>query len=143
METTFVSLQYGDHSSEIREVESELGLKIIQDPSIDPLQELDGFAAQVAAMDLVITTSNTTAHVAGALGVPVWTLVPRLGSGALLWYWFRSGSTSPWYDSMTLFRQTRWHDWTDVIKQVVSDMQPFRIPRYNKNSVGIENWDSP
>ncbi len=128
METTFVSLQYGDHSSEIREVESELGRKIIQDSSIDPLQELDGFTAQVAALDLVITTSNTTAHVAGALGVPVWTLVPRLGSGALLWYWFRSGSTSPWYDSMTLFRQTKWHDWTDVIEQVDSNLQTFRIP---------------
>jgi len=107
---TWVNLQYGDVTQEIQSVNTS----IIHDPSIDPLQDMDAFAAQVAALDLVITTSNTTAHMAGALGKPTITLVPRRGPG-WLWYWFDARSDSPWYPNMTLFRQDKDGNWASTL----------------------------
>jgi hypothetical protein len=76
----FINLQYGDCTAELVDVEQHIGTAIHCDGEVDPLKDLDAFAAQISALDLVITTSNTTAHFAGALGVPVWTLLPA-GSG--------------------------------------------------------------
>lgn len=124
--TTFVSLQYGNHMDEIEAARSETKCDLILDPDVDPLKDMDTFAAQVAAMDLVVTNSNAAAHVAGAAGVPVWTLVPHLGSGGLPWYWFKEGKNSPWYDTMTLYRQTQWQKWNDVIDDVAKDLTAFQ-----------------
>ncbi len=102
--TLFVNLQYGDCAEEIKAAKQKFGVEIHQDPEIDPLADMDGFFAQVAAMDLVISTSNSAAHVAGALNVPTWLLLPH-GRGAL-WYWFLRREDSPWYPSMKIFRAT-------------------------------------
>jgi len=115
---TFVNLQYGDCEEELAAVEAVSGIRILHDKEIDPLKDLDSFASQVSAMDLVITTSNTTAHMAGALNVPVWTLVPRLGTGALCWYWFRDRIDSPWYPSMRIFRQEQWGCWHQELEKI-------------------------
>ncbi len=101
---TWVSLQYGDCKAEIAAVEAAFGIKIISDPAVDPLTDLDAFAAQVSAMDTVVTTSNATAHMAGALNIPTWTVV-RSGVGAL-WHWFDKRHDSPWYPRMRLMRDT-------------------------------------
>ncbi len=101
----FVNLQYGDCTAELANVRKRLKIDIFEDPAIDPLKDMDSSFAQVAAMDLVVTTSNTTAHVAGSLGVPVWVVLPPL-KGAL-WYWFIRRTDSPWYPSATLFRARR------------------------------------
>ena len=112
---TFVNLQYGDNREAIAAARSEFGVYIIDDGEVDALSDLDGFAAQVAAMDLVISSSNTAAHMAGGLGVPVWCAIPRaLGSGRR-WYWFGEGCNSPWYRSMTLFRQTHAGVWGNLL----------------------------
>jgi len=113
---TFVCLQYGVKRDD-GEV-ARLGLKdgFYIDGDIDALSSLDASAAQVAAMDLVITVSNTTAHLAGAQGIPVWTLLPN-GPGSF-WYWFRGREDSPWYPSMRLFRQTAPRSWDSVISLV-------------------------
>lgn len=114
-DAAFIDLQYGDTSADRAEA-SRVGLNVIEDTDIDPLTDLDGFAAQVAALDLVITISNTTAHVAGALGVPCWVLLPSgLGEN---WYWFLDRDDSPWYPSVRLFRQSEPGVWTDVINNV-------------------------
>jgi ADP-heptose:LPS heptosyltransferase len=98
-----------------------LGVAVYQDAEIDSLKDLDGFAAQVAAMDLVISVSNTTVHFAGALNVPVWTLLSA-GLG-LLWYWFRDREDSPWYPSMRLLRQQHLGDWGDVIARAAVELR--------------------
>ncbi|MBI3710298.1 MAG: tetratricopeptide repeat protein, partial [Proteobacteria bacterium] len=82
----FVNLQYGDCAADLAAVKEKLGVAVHHGAEIDSLKDLDGFAAQVAAMDLVISVSNTAVHFAGALNVPVWTMLPA-GLG-LLWYWF-------------------------------------------------------
>jgi Flp pilus assembly protein TadD len=98
----FVNLQYGDCAAEIAAAREEFGVEIFQDPAVDPIADVDAFFAQVSAMDLVITTSNTTAHVAGSQNVPVWVLLPR--ANGLFWYWFVGRDDSPWYPSARLIR---------------------------------------
>lgn len=100
---TFVNLQYGDCAQELKAVKDQMGVAVVQDPEVDPMKNVDDFFAQVAAMDMVITTSNTTAHAAGSLNVPTWLL---LNSGpAALWYWFIDRDDSPWYPSVRIFRR--------------------------------------
>jgi hypothetical protein len=119
----FVSLQYGRIEKELSDVRSAMGWDIYSDPEIDPLLDPDASAAQISAMDLVLTTSNTTAHFAGALHVPVWVFAP-LGPGAL-WYWFTEGATSPWYPSMRLIRQRRPGQWADVIQEAARGLRDW------------------
>lgn len=126
----FVALQYGDCSREIENVEHDLGISVTRDTSINPLTDMDSFVAQVAAMDLVISTTNTTVHVAGALGLPVWTLLPE-GTGRP-WYWFLERSDSPWYPSMRLYRQSTARDWSVPFAKVQHDL-----------NLWIQNWSVP
>ena len=120
---TFVNLQYGDCEAELAAVKDTLGVEVYQDPEVNPLKSLDEFFAQVGAMDLVISTSNTTVHVAGSLNIPTWLI---LTSGpASLWYWFHECVDSPWYPSIKIFRRPaigsdadpEW--WRDGIDRVV------------------------
>jgi tetratricopeptide (TPR) repeat protein len=106
----FVDLQYGDTAAERAAVAAELGVEVIHVDGLDLRDDLDGFAALTAACDLVITVSNSTAHFAGALGVPVWIFVSA-GVGKF-WYWGLTAPTVPWYPSATLIRQNAAQDWT-------------------------------
>jgi hypothetical protein len=123
----FVNLQYGDCSRELAQAKKELGVDIFHDREVDPLKDMDAFFAQVAAMDLVVTTSNTTAHVAGTLDKPVWVLLPP--TFGLLWYWFLKREDSPWYPSARLFRAPRlnlaesW--WNSVVPNVASALRDW------------------
>ncbi|MBL8630847.1 MAG: tetratricopeptide repeat protein [Rhodospirillaceae bacterium] len=96
----FVSLQYGDCRAEIAEAKAKFGVEIIEDPEIDSMKDMDSFFDQVGAMDLVISTSNTTVHVAGAMGVPLWLLLAERTTP--LWYWFTNRTDSPWYPSIRI-----------------------------------------
>ena len=99
---TFVNLQYGDCAAELAAVKRDLGVDVFHDQYVDPLKNMDDFVAQVAAMDLVISTSNTTVHVGGALNTPTWLM---LQSGPVSqWYWFLKGESSPWYPSLRILR---------------------------------------
>ena len=105
----FVSLQYGDAAGEIAAAAALLGATIIADPDVDQLASLDDFAAQVAAMDSVMSISNTTVHIAGALGTPCVALVPP--AQGLLWYWGVTGEATPWYQSVRLARRAPEEGW--------------------------------
>jgi len=119
----FVDLQYGDTSEERARVEKEFGVKIAHIESLDLRDDLDGVAALAAACDVVITVSNTTAHIAGALGVPVWILVPA-GIGKF-WYWGHEGESTPWYPSATLIRQKSQWDWAPELREVGQRLARF------------------
>ncbi len=120
---TFVNLQYGDNADEIEQFEKDFGIKIISVREVDPLADLDSFASLVAAMDLVVTTSNTTAHIAGGLGIKTWVLCPT-GPGKL-WYWFRDSQDSPWYSSVKLFRQPSALHWASTVNDVAEQLQEW------------------
>jgi hypothetical protein len=109
----FVNLQYGDCRADLARVKKQLGVEVYQDPDVDAFSDIDGLFAQIAATDLVITTSNTTAHIAGAQNKPVWILLPV--GGGLPWYWFLRRSDSPWYPSARLIRaQSKESAWWTV-----------------------------
>ncbi len=113
----FVNLQYGDHSQELECIRHKFDVEIYQDPEVDPIQDLDTFAAQIDAMDLVISIDNSTVHLAGALGKPVWTLLPYSPD----WRWMLDRSDSPWYPSMRLFRQPKFGDWQSVFDDLAQE----------------------
>jgi Flp pilus assembly protein TadD len=110
----WMSLQYGDCTAELEDVRKRLGVAIHCDSSVNPLLDLDAFAAQVSAMDLVISIDNSTVHMAGSLGVAVWTLLPCVPDSR----WMEGRADSPWYPSMRLFRRSRADDWHDVFDRV-------------------------
>jgi len=117
----FINLQYGDVEEEINAFTAQTGISIYQDRDIDSLKDLDGFAAQVSALDLIISTSNTTVHMAGALGKRVWTLLHYVPD----WRWQLDRLDTPWYPSMTLYRQPVSDDWYSVFQRVQADLQWF------------------
>jgi tetratricopeptide (TPR) repeat protein len=96
----FVSLQYGEVDAEIAEAARAFGCDFIADAEVDQMRDLDGFAAQIAALDHVVSVSNTTVHFAGALDKPCVVLLPA--DRRALWYWGAEGETTPWYASLAL-----------------------------------------
>lgn len=98
----FVNLQYGDCAEDLANVRARLGVDIFHDADVDSLVDMDAFFAQVAAMDAVVTTSNSAVHVAGSQNIPTWLLLPH-GKGTL-WYWFLHRADNPWYPSVTVIR---------------------------------------
>jgi hypothetical protein len=72
-------------------------------------------AAVMAGLDLVITTDTSIAHLAGALGRPVWTALALSPE----WRWLLGRADSPWYPGMRLFRQTTDGDWSTVVAAMV------------------------
>ena len=109
----FVNVQYGDCRQEIASVLNDIGVAIYQDTEIDTFNDLDGLAAQLASLDLIISIDNSTVHLAGALGQPVWGLLPFTCD----WRWLKKRPDSPWYPSLQLFRQSSPGDWASALTQ--------------------------
>jgi hypothetical protein len=82
--------------------------------------DLSRAAARMAALDLLITVDSMPAHLAGALGVPVWTLLLADAD----WRWMKHREDSPWYPTMRLFRQARDGDWAGVLERVRDALRP-------------------
>jgi Tfp pilus assembly protein PilF len=78
------------------------------------LGDLMDTAAAIKALDLVVTPDTALAHLAGALGAPVWVALPF----ATDWRWLLGREDSPWYPSLRLFRQERWGDWGEVFERM-------------------------
>ena len=109
----FYSLQVGERSRDI----GAPGLSGLDGKISDLGKDLGDFAdtaAAVGQLDLVITVDTSVAHLAGALGTPVWTLLPWVPD----WRWLLDRDDSPWYPTMRLFRQPAAGDWDAVIDEV-------------------------
>ncbi len=118
-----VDLQYGDTSAEREAIRQEFGVEILHLDEIDNMNDIDGLAALINACDAVLTVSNTTAHIAGALGRPVWILVPQ--AQGRLWYWFREGKKSPWYPEAQLVRQQGGQSWGELVASAAPEILDF------------------
>jgi ADP-heptose:LPS heptosyltransferase len=83
---------------------------------LDPLLgDFGDTAAAIMALDLVISVDTSVAHLAGALGKPVWLLLPFAPD----WRWLETRSDSPWYPTARLFRQSEPQRWENVVASVV------------------------
>jgi hypothetical protein len=109
-ELSIYSLQKGPASVEVNKWPG--GEKIIKLDS--EIHDFADTAAIIANLDLVISIDTVVAHLAGAMGKPVWTLLPFVPD----WRWLLNRNDSPWYPSMRLFRQTRANDWAGVFKRL-------------------------
>ena len=111
---TFYSLQKGAGEEQL--LNSPAGM-----PVVNLAQDLNSFtdtAAVVANLDLLITVDTSVAHLAGAMGKPVWTLLPYIPE----WRWLLGREDTPWYPTMRLFRQAKPKDWNSVMERVASSL---------------------
>jgi hypothetical protein len=109
-EIQLVSLQFGPPASQLNTPPDGL---VIAD-ALAGITDFADTAAVVSQLDLVIAVDTSTAHLAGAMGKPVW-LLSRFDA---CWRWMHGRSDSPWYPTLTLFRQNRPNEWGEVITQV-------------------------
>lgn len=82
-------------------------------------------ARTIRSLDLVISVDSMPAHLAGALGVPVWTLLRAHAD----WRWMEARNDTPWYPTMRLFRQQQEGDWAPVIDHVLASLQEWAASR--------------
>jgi Flp pilus assembly protein TadD len=119
-----VSLQRGQGSEQLAPLSERLKIVDLAE-SLD--QQGDAFVDTAAVMmnlDLVVTSDTSIAHLAGALGVPVWVAL----SYAPDWRWLLNRTDSPWYPTMRLFRQSRLGQWEDVFAEIAAELRS-RSPR--------------
>lgn len=117
-----IDLQYGDMRKE-KAAAVMSGLTFNSAVDIDLTNDIDGLASLISACDVVVTVSNTTAHIAAALGKPVLVMLPyRIGK---LWYWsdVLSPSGSIWYPTVKTFHQESPEDWRGTITDVVDHLK--------------------
>ncbi len=86
-------------------------------------------AAAISGLDVVITVDTAVAHLAGALGIPAWVMLPYAPD----WRWMLDREDSPWYAGMRLFRQERPGDWTGVAERVATALASVVRPAYTIN----------
>jgi hypothetical protein len=82
-------------------------------------------AAFIAQMDLVITADTAVAHLAGALGKPVWSLLQHAPD----WRWLLERTDTPWYPAMRLFRQPKLGDWLSPVRQAANELNSLQRSR--------------
>jgi len=114
----FINLQYGEYSDDLRQLEESTGVHIYDWDDADPLTDLDNQAAQISELDLVISFSNSTIHIAGSVGTPTWVLL----TFAPDFRWILNRKDSPWYSSVKSFRQQQYSDWENVFFQVENEL---------------------
>jgi tetratricopeptide (TPR) repeat protein len=108
----FFSLQMDPAASQLAEVDAQI---------IDlqaAITDMADTAALIGKLDLVITVDTAVAHLAGALGKPVWVLLPFAPD----WRWLMERADSPWYPTMRLFRQPKFGDWPAVLESVRGEL---------------------
>jgi tetratricopeptide (TPR) repeat protein len=109
----FFSLQKDEGEAEIRKT----GFKLFD--HMDECEDLLETSALIENLDLVISVDTVTAHLAGALGRPVW-LLNRFETE---WRWLLDREDSPWYPTMKIFRQSRGGSWDEVLAKVASALR--------------------
>lgn len=100
-------VDYGEECSDIKLVDLT-----------EMIQNFDDTATILAGLDLLISCDTAVVHIAGAMGVPCWMLVPFNPD----WRWGLEGDTTVWYDSVKLFRQSERGNWTDVIERIKKEL---------------------
>lgn len=114
----FYSLQYTNTAArEVCALEEKSGIRVKHYPTLVESQDYDETVNFVASMDLVITVCTTIHHVAGALGIPCWTMVPDQPA----WRYGIKGEKTPWYKSVKMYRQKE-GDWDKVIHKINGDL---------------------
>jgi ADP-heptose:LPS heptosyltransferase len=116
---TFISLQCGFGVEQLKEVSGRRPL-VFEDIDTTHGRFMDTMAI-MKNLDLVVTVDTSIAHIAGALGIPVWIILPKCSD----FRWFTDRTNSVWYPSMRIFRQKPYEEWEPVLKEVLTALQEF------------------
>ena len=111
--TIFINLQYGETSKEIKDILDQHGIEIISIDEIDNFNDIDALASLIEACDYIVTSSNVTAHIAGALNKKTYLLLPY--AYGKIWYWGENDTHSLWYPSIEIYRNTNSNSWEKPI----------------------------
>jgi hypothetical protein len=114
-----ISLHKGAGEEQLRELPSGMKIETLGDTFDPPGESFLDTAAVMMNCDLVITCDTSVAHLAGALGLPVWVVLKWQAE----WRWLLERTDSPWYPTMRLFRQTFRGDWTGPFREVEGELR--------------------
>jgi hypothetical protein len=128
--TSFYSLQVGEASKQIKTVSSFFSMADVCSVYTD----FSDTAAFIAGLDLVITVDTSVAHLAGALGIPVWILLTKDWTD---WRWLHNRDTSPWYPSVRLFRQPTPGNWSGLVEEIQLELEQFAVEHVASKLSGI------
>jgi tetratricopeptide (TPR) repeat protein len=120
-EVVFVSLQLGERARDADAAPH--GMCVVSAGA--ELKDFADTAALLSVLDLLISVDSAPVHVAGALGRPVWTLLPFMPD----WRWRRDTDVSSWYPSVRLYRQERAGDWDGVLRRVAGDLEQLVVAK--------------
>jgi tetratricopeptide (TPR) repeat protein len=116
---TFFNLQYGEVRDDLEQLDELMGIKILEVEGIDIFSNIDGLLSIIKACDAVVTTSNITAHLAGAIGKKTFLLLPY--SRGRNWYW-HDETVSTWYPSIYQYYQAKDLSWDVAIKEIAQKL---------------------
>jgi hypothetical protein len=117
LNATFVSLQRDVRADDVTLLQNRRDLLHFG----DEFKDFADTAALLSNLDLVISVDTSVAHLAGALGKPLWIMLPFVPD----WRWLLDREDSPWYPTARLFRQDNTHEWDNVIARVGAALQDF------------------
>jgi tetratricopeptide (TPR) repeat protein len=124
--TAFFALQKGAAIGQAEEAPAGMRIEILS----PLLGDFADTAAAIMALDVVVTVDTSVAHLAGALGKPVWILLPYAPD----WRWLQARSDSPWYPTARLFRQDSSRRWAPVVAQAAAELAVLAAPDQVKTS---------
>ena len=117
----FINLQYGKTKEEINLIKKEHSVDIKSVKEIDNFNDIDGLASLIDMCDFVITTSNVTAHISGALGKITHLILPY--ASGKIWYWHEGKGKSLWYPSIEMYAQTDFNNWESPIFKITEKLK--------------------
>ena len=122
----FLDLQYeternfGQTKAEKENIKNNRNIVIEEYKGIDKFKDIDGLSSLISNCDIIVTTSNVTAHLAGGLGVKTYLFVPF--SRGRLWYWHENNGVSIWYPSIRVFRAESPGEWGDIFEKIAKEI---------------------
>jgi hypothetical protein len=111
-----ISLQKGAGTEQVAALGGAFPVTVLDGWERNDVGDFPDTAAIVCGLDLVVAPDSALAHLAGALGRPVWTALPRVAE----WRWLIDRDDTPWYPTMRLFRQVRAGDWDEVFARMAA-----------------------
>jgi ADP-heptose:LPS heptosyltransferase len=111
----FYSLQSGPAAKQARDAAGEFESLV----TTDGFEDFADTASLIANLDLIISVDTAVAHLAGAMAVPTWVLLPFVPD----WRWLLDRQDTPWYPTMRLFRQLNRSDWDSVVQTVTAELR--------------------
>ena len=116
----FINLQYGEILEDINLLYKFQGIKIETIDNLDYFNDIESLASLIDACDFIVSSSNVTAHLAGALGKKTYLLTPF--SKGRIWYWHHNHKKSIWYPSINNYYQSNLVSWADPIENLSKDI---------------------